>query len=79
MNYYAPVLTQSIIFKLGFIPYELFHFIDVNPKNLVPIPLTIFTAMFMHGGWLHMLSMDQGRVEVSPGLPISVGLLPGWF
>ncbi|RZB37109.1 MAG: hypothetical protein SRB2_01613 [Desulfobacteraceae bacterium Eth-SRB2] len=56
MNYFAPVATQSITFKLGFIPYELSHFVDVNPKNLVPIPLTIFTAMFMHGGWLHLLS-----------------------
>ncbi len=56
MNYAAPLSTRSIIFKLGFIPYELFHFVDVNPKNLVPIPLTIFSAMFMHGGWLHLLS-----------------------
>jgi len=56
MNYVALVATRSIIFKLGFIPYELSHFVDVNPKNLVPIPLTIFTAMFMHGGWLHLLS-----------------------
>ena len=56
MNYFAPLSTRSIIFKLGFIPYELSHFVDVNPKNLVPIPLTIFTAMFMHGGWLHLLS-----------------------
>jgi membrane associated rhomboid family serine protease len=56
MNYFTPLSTRSIIFKLGFIPYELSHFVDVNPKNLVPIPLTIFTAMFMHGGWLHLLS-----------------------
>lgn len=56
LNYFAPVATRSIIFKLGFIPYELSHFVDINPKNLVPIPLTIFTAMFMHGGWLHLLS-----------------------
>ena len=56
MNYFAPLATRSIIAKLGFIPYELSHFVDVNPTNLVPIPLTIFTAMFMHGGWLHLLS-----------------------
>jgi len=30
--------------------------VDIDPKNLVPVPLTIFTAMFMHGGWLHLLS-----------------------
>jgi len=56
MNYFAPADTRSIIFKLGFIPYELSHFVDINPKNFVPIPLTIFTAMFMHGGWVHLLS-----------------------
>ena len=56
MHYFAPLATRSIIAKLGFIPYELSHFVDVNPTNLVPIPLTIFTAMFMHGGWLHLLS-----------------------
>jgi len=56
MNYFAPEDTRSIIFKLGFIPYELSHFVDINPKNFVPIPLTIFTAMFMHGGWVHLLS-----------------------
>ncbi len=56
MNTVAPLPVRSIILKLGFIPYELSHYVDVNPQNLVPIPLTIFTAMFMHGGWLHLLS-----------------------
>jgi membrane associated rhomboid family serine protease len=40
--------------RLGFIPYEWSHFRDLHPKNLVPVPLTMFTAMFMHGGWLHL-------------------------
>jgi membrane associated rhomboid family serine protease len=37
------------------IPYEFTHFVDIDPPALVPIPLTIFTSMFMHGGWLHLL------------------------
>lgn len=56
LNYFVPGTTRSIIFQLGFIPYELSHLVDIDPKNLVPVPLTIFTAMFMHGGWLHLLS-----------------------
>ena len=55
-NYFVPGGAQPLLLKLGFIPYELSHLVDINPKNLVPLPLTIFTAMFMHGGWLHLLS-----------------------
>ena len=55
-NYFVPGGAQPLFLKLGFIPYELSHLVDINPKNLVPLPLTIFTAMFMHGGWLHLLS-----------------------
>ncbi|MCK4485222.1 MAG: rhomboid family intramembrane serine protease [Desulfobacterales bacterium] len=39
-----------------YIPYEITHAMDLGPKNLVPVPLTIVTAMFIHGGWLHLLS-----------------------
>ena len=55
-NYFVPGGAQPLFLQLGFIPYELSHLVDINPKNLVPLPLTIFTAMFMHGGWLHLLS-----------------------
>jgi len=41
--------------RLGCIPYEFSHFVDLAPPALVPIPLTIFTAMFMHAGWIHLL------------------------
>lgn len=41
--------------RLGFIPYEFSHGIDVAPANLVPWPLTPLTAMFLHAGWLHLL------------------------
>lgn len=47
---------QTLFLRLGCIPYELTHFVDIGPPSLVPIPLTIFTAMFMHGGWIHLLS-----------------------
>lgn len=41
--------------RLGYIPYELTHFVDIYPPALVPLPLTILTAMFLHGGWIHLL------------------------
>jgi len=56
LNYFMQGANRSIVFQLGFIPYELSHLVDIDPKNLVPAPLTIFTAMFIHGGWLHLLS-----------------------
>jgi membrane associated rhomboid family serine protease len=47
--------AEPLFFRLGFIPYEVSHFTDSGPKNLVPLPLTIVTAMFLHGGLLHLL------------------------
>ena len=54
-NYFVPGGSQPLFLQLGFIPYEMFHFVDINPENLVPVPFTIFTSMFIHGGWLHIL------------------------
>jgi len=48
--------AEPLFFRLGCIPYEFTHFVDINPPALVPVPLTILTAMFMHGGWIHLLS-----------------------
>ncbi|MDY6793216.1 MAG: rhomboid family intramembrane serine protease [Thermodesulfobacteriota bacterium] len=56
LNYVVPGETNQFFLKLGFIPFELSHFKDISPKNLVPVPLTIFTSMFIHGGWIHLLS-----------------------
>lgn len=48
--------AEPLFFRLGCIPYEFTHFVDINPPALVPVPLTILTALFMHGGWIHLLS-----------------------
>ena len=56
LRYFVPGETNQFFLKLGFIPFELTHFKDISPENLVPVPLTIFTAMFIHGGWIHLLS-----------------------
>ncbi|KPK24531.1 MAG: hypothetical protein AMK69_15955 [Nitrospira bacterium SG8_3] len=55
-NFFAPGGPEALIPRLGAIPYEVINAVDLNPKNLVPVPLTLVTSMFIHGGWLHLLS-----------------------
>ena len=50
----GPALEQ-FIFTYGAIPYELTHNVALNPPLPIPVYLTVFTSMFMHGGWLHIL------------------------
>jgi membrane associated rhomboid family serine protease len=38
----------------GAIPYEVLTLRDLRPPDLVAPPFTIFTAMFLHGGWGHI-------------------------
>jgi len=45
----SPRALQEFIFRWGLIPAYLLH----APSNLWQ---TIFTAMFLHGGWFHILS-----------------------
>ena len=55
-NFFVPGGSERLFYQLGCIPYEFSHFIDINPPSLVPVPLTVLTSMFMHGGWTHLLS-----------------------
>ncbi len=54
-NFFVCGGAEPLFLRLGFIPYELTHAVDLAPKNLAPVPLTIIISMFMHGGWLHLL------------------------
>jgi membrane associated rhomboid family serine protease len=38
----------------GTVPYEILTFQDVGMPALVPPPFTIFTSMFLHGGFMHL-------------------------
>lgn len=51
----SPLGPEKFILQWSSIPYEFSHFTDINPPAIIPVPLTIFTSMFMHGGWLHLL------------------------
>ncbi len=52
----GPRGNQEAIYALGVIPAVLLEGARLPPEiALVPPEMTIFTSMFMHGGWLHLI------------------------
>jgi len=52
----GPRAGQAIIYALGLIPSVLFGHRSLPPEvATVPAALTVFTSMFLHGGWLHLI------------------------
>ncbi|HXI10839.1 MAG TPA: rhomboid family intramembrane serine protease, partial [Thermodesulfobacteriota bacterium] len=45
---------ELFIYRTAAIPYEITHFVDITPRSLLPPPLTLLTAMFVHGGVVHI-------------------------
>ena len=46
---------EQAIYALGVIPARLFGHADLPPElQLAPPWATVFTSMFLHGGWLHL-------------------------
>ncbi len=52
----APGGPSALFYQLGCIPYEFSHISDIGPPALIPVPLTILSAMFVHGGLIHLIS-----------------------
>ncbi len=46
--------AEAFVYRMSAIPYEITHLVNVGPPPLVHLPLTIFTAMFVHAGLLHI-------------------------
>ncbi|HEX9917168.1 MAG TPA: rhomboid family intramembrane serine protease [candidate division Zixibacteria bacterium] len=46
---------EMLISKYGAIPYEITHLGTVNSHPAFPIGLTLFSSMFMHGGFFHLV------------------------
>jgi len=46
--------VERFVLKYGAVPYELTHITETTPGLASPILLTLFTSMFLHGGWLHV-------------------------
>jgi len=51
----GPHGMQKLILQAGAIPYEIFHFKDIYPVTPIPVPMTLMSAMFMHGGFMHII------------------------
>ena len=47
--------VDLFLYRAGMVPYEVAHRVDIRPSDLVPWWATPFTAMFVHGGWLHII------------------------
>ncbi len=50
----SPVGLEAHILRLGTIPYEITHFRSLDPAVRIPPWITLLTAMFVHGSWLHL-------------------------
>ena len=46
--------SQRFVYQWGAIPYQITHGKMAHVTPLIPIPLTIFSSMFLHGGFLHL-------------------------
>jgi len=50
-----PLEAEQLYLRLGCIPREIVHLTDTGPSALVPLPLTLITGLFLHGGWVHLI------------------------
>lgn len=51
----TPQQGEAAVYQLGMIPARLFGLAEL-PEGMAVVPAwaTLFTSMFMHGGWLHL-------------------------
>jgi membrane associated rhomboid family serine protease len=50
-----PSEANRLVLVGGAIPYEIVNWVDIAPRDLLPLPGSIFTSMFLHGGWMHLI------------------------
>jgi membrane associated rhomboid family serine protease len=48
-------LFASLPREAGFVPHNLFHLLDGSFQEALKTAASVATAMFLHGGWLHLL------------------------
>jgi membrane associated rhomboid family serine protease len=51
----SPQEQSLLALRGGAIPYEIVNWVDIRPRDLFPLPGSIFTSMFLHGGWMHLI------------------------
>lgn len=47
--------SQRFIAQWGAIPYQIIYGKVLHDTPLIPLPLTLFSSMFLHGGFLHLI------------------------
>ena len=53
----GPQDLQRVVYAFGTIPAVLFDRAELSPAlAVIPPELTLVTSMFMHGGWMHLIS-----------------------
>ncbi|HLC26579.1 MAG TPA: rhomboid family intramembrane serine protease [bacterium] len=50
----SPAQREIVFYKLGAVPVEITHLIPISPEKTIPLPATLLTAMFVHGGFIHL-------------------------
>jgi membrane associated rhomboid family serine protease len=50
----APPAYEAMLYKWAFIPIEYTRAVQVVPELSVPYGVTIFSSMFLHGGFMHL-------------------------
>lgn len=50
----GPRGAEIFVYRAAAIPFEITHLQDIYPANIVPPPFTLITAMFLHGGVVHI-------------------------
>jgi membrane associated rhomboid family serine protease len=43
-----------LVLSAGAIPYEIVNWVDIAPRDLLPLPGSIFTSMFLHANFWHL-------------------------
>ncbi len=52
----TPQMQNAIVYALGVIPAVLFGGFELDPELVwVPTSATVFSSMFLHGGWMHLI------------------------
>ncbi len=46
---------EAFVESFGMVPYEITRGVDIPPAGPQPVYTTLFTSIFMHGSWFHLI------------------------
>jgi membrane associated rhomboid family serine protease len=50
----TPEALEVFIRRWGVVPFQITEGVDLPPTTPLPLWVTVFTSMFLHGGWAHL-------------------------